>query len=160
MLEEWRLNTDAAEYKQNINANIYKPSEKNKLNRHDSENYWQTSIKRTIQWFSFITTMEHTARIMGEKGLISSLLKVFAIFELRFNYKESKLDVVSLRCIKCKKIDLFLKINSLLFDEMITKFELNTILHNVGMSWIISFNKKMRYEMNKINHQDWLNKGP
>ena len=43
---------------------------------------------------------------------------------------------------------------------MITKFVLNAILHHVGMSWIIRFNKEMKYEINENNHQDWLNKGP
>ena len=28
------------------------------------------------------------------------------------------------------------------------------------MSWIISSNEEMKYEMDKNNHQDWLNKGP
>ena len=37
---------------------------------------------------------------------------------------------------------------------------LNEILHHVGMSWITSSNKEMKYEMDKNNHQDWLNKGP
>ena len=43
---------------------------------------------------------------------------------------------------------------------MITKFLLNAILHHVGMSWIISSNKEMKYEIEKNNHEDWLNKGP
>ena len=43
---------------------------------------------------------------------------------------------------------------------MITKFVLNTILHHVGTPWIISSNKEMKYETDKNNHQDWLNKGP
>ena len=43
---------------------------------------------------------------------------------------------------------------------MITKFVLNAILHHVGMSWIISSNKEMKYDMNENNHQDWLKKGP
>ena len=65
----------------------------------------------------------------------------------------------SLMCINCKRdTGLFLKNNS--FDEMITKFLLNAILHHVGMSWIISSNKEMKYEMDKNNHQYWLNKGP
>ena len=46
------------------------------------------------------------------------------------------------------------------FDEIITKFVLNAILHHVGMSWIISYNKEMKYEIEENNHQDWLNKGP
>ena len=34
---------------------------------------------------------------------------------------------------------------------------LNIILHHVGMLWIICSNKKKKYEMVKINHQDWWN---
>ena len=34
------------------------------------------------------------------------------------------------------------------------------MFHHVGMSWITSFNQEMEYEMNEINHLDWLNKGP
>ena len=44
LLQEWRLNIDAAEYERNIDANKYKPSEKKKCNRHDSDDYWPTSI--------------------------------------------------------------------------------------------------------------------
>ena len=29
----------------------------------------------------------------------------------------------------------------------------------MGMSWIISSNDEMKYEIDKHNHQDWLNKG-
>ena len=36
---------------------------------------------------------------------------------------------------------------------------LNAILHHVGMSWIISSNEEMKYEIDKNNHQDFLNKG-
>ena len=31
LLQEWKLNIDAADYKGNIDANLYKPSEKKKL---------------------------------------------------------------------------------------------------------------------------------
>ena len=37
---------------------------------------------------------------------------------------------------------------------------LNTILHHVGMSWIICSNEELLYGMDKINHPNWLNKGP
>ena len=43
---------------------------------------------------------------------------------------------------------------------MVTKFVLNAILHHVGMLWIISCNNEMKCEIDKSNHQDWLNKGP
>ena len=107
--------------------------------------------------------MEHTANIMGKNnGLISSVLKVFAIFEIRLSYKELILDIVSLKCINFKiETGLDSKTSfSWLFYELITKFVLNSILHNVGMSWIIISNKEMKYDMDKNNHQDWLNKGP
>ena len=104
--------------------------------------------------------MEPTANIMEKnKGLISSLLKAFSMFELRLNYKEGNLDVIYIRCINCKReTDSFLK--NATFDEMITKFVLNKILHHVGMSWVIIFNKEMKYEIDENNHQDRLNKGP
>ena len=42
---------------------------------------------------------------------------------------------------------------------MITKVVLNTILHHVGMSWIICSNEEMKYEIDEINHLNWLNNG-
>ena len=46
-------------------------------------------------------------------------------------------------------------------DEIATKFVLNAMFHRVGMSWIISSNKEMNYEINtKRNNLDWLHKGP
>ena len=71
------------------------------------------------------------------------------------------MDVVYFKRINCKReTGLDLKINSLVFDEIITKFVLNAILHHVGILWIIRSNKEMKYEMDRNNHQDWLNKGP
>ena len=92
---------------------------------------------------------------------MSSLLKLFAMFEIRLCYKKVILDVVSLKCINFKReTGLYSKINSWLFDEIITKFVLNAILYHVGMSWIIISNKEMKYDMDENNHQDWFNKGP
>ena len=81
MLQEWKLNLYAAEYKINIDASLYKNSEKKKFNRHDSDELWSKSIKDQIKWFTFITIMEHTANIRKiNKGIILSLLKLFAMF--------------------------------------------------------------------------------
>ena len=78
--------------------------------------------------------MEHTANITEKKnGLISSLLKVFYMFELHLNYDKEKLDVIHIRCINCK-IETGLLLKNTTFDEMITKFVLNAIFHHVGMS--------------------------
>ena len=43
---------------------------------------------------------------------------------------------------------------------MVTEFVLNAILYHVSMSWIISSNNEMKYEIDKSNHKDYLNKGP
>ena len=116
---------------------------KKESNCHDSEEYCKTSIKETIEWFPFLTIMSNTANIMeNNNGLISSLLKVFYMFELRLSYKEGILDFVYLRCINCKQeTGLDLKINLFLFDKITTKFVLNEILHHLGMSRLISSNK-------------------
>ena len=36
LLQEWRLNMDAASYERNIDANTSKPSDKKELDCHDS----------------------------------------------------------------------------------------------------------------------------
>ena len=47
------------------------------------------------------------------------------------------------------------------YDEIITKFVLNAMLHHVCMSWIIRSNKEINYEINiESNHLYWSNKGP
>ena len=74
------------------------------------------------------------------------------MFELCLNYKEGKLDVISIRCINFKReTSLFFKNTA--FDEMITKFVLNAILHHVGMWWIISPNEETKYDIHGNNHQ-------
>ena len=58
-----------------------KPSDAKEIECHDSYFYWPTPKKDTIQWFHFTTIMEHTANILKpNKGLITSLLKAYAIF--------------------------------------------------------------------------------
>ena len=98
----------------------------------------------------------------NNNGLISSLLNMFAMFEIRLSYEDKKLDIVSIKRINCKiETGLNSETNfSWVYDEIITKFLLNAILHHIVMSLIISPNQEMEYEMDKNIHQDWLNKGP
>ena len=42
LFQEWKLNLDAEDYERNIDANLYKPSEKKEFNRHNSDTYWPT----------------------------------------------------------------------------------------------------------------------
>ena len=39
-LQKWKLNIDAAEYGKNMKSNMYKPSEKKKINRVDNHKHW------------------------------------------------------------------------------------------------------------------------
>ena len=91
--------------------------------------------------------MEHTkSNMKTNKRLITLLLKVFSMFELRLLSDEEKVDVIYIRCINCK-IETGLYFKNKIFDEMINKFVLNAILHHVGMAWIITSNEEMRYEI-------------
>ena len=74
--------------------------------------------------------------IWKQNELVSSLLKVFAMFEIHFSYEDEKLDIESLKCIDYNRE---IGLNSeasfpWVFDEVITKFLLNAILHRIGMS--------------------------
>ena len=81
------------------------------------------------------------------------------MFELLLIGDKERLDVIAIRYINFKKETGLYSQNST-FEEMITKFVLNAILHHVGMSWIISSNNEMKYEIDESNHRDWLNKYP
>ena len=57
-----------------------------------------------MQWFPFLNIMEHTENILKpNKGLIPSLLKVFAIFQLRLIDDKDDMEAIAIRCIKGKK---------------------------------------------------------
>ena len=48
--------------------------------------------------------MEHTVNIINpNKGVIPSLLNVFAMFELRLICDKDKLEYIAISCINCKK---------------------------------------------------------
>ena len=145
LLQEWKLKLDAAAYENNNDANMSKPSNKKEIGLHYSDLYWSATIKDTIQRFPFLTIMEHTANILKLKqGLISLLLKVFAMFLLRLIGVKDKVEAIYIRCFNCKKeIGLYLATSTL--EEMINNFLLNAILHHVGMLWIICSNKELKY---------------
>ena len=45
------------------------------------------------------------------------------------------------------------------YQEIFTTFELNTMLHHVGMIWIIENNEVVKYDMDMKN-SDWFTDGP
>ena len=88
--------------------------------------------------------MEYTGNIMqDDTHLTSSLLKMFLMSEIPMICGDNDLEIVSLKCINCKK-ETGLNAETgfkELYDEVITQFVLNAILHHVGMSWMISSKK-------------------
>ena len=77
------------------------------------------------------------------------------MFELRLIDNIDVVEAIDIRGINCKKeTDLYLRTST--FEEIITKFVLNEILHHVVLSWIICSNKKKKYEMDESNHPNWL----
>ena len=60
--------------------------------------------------------MEHTANIIDPKqGLVTSLLKVFAMFELCLIDDINKVGAIAIRCINCKK-ETFLYLTNLTLE--------------------------------------------
>ena len=45
------------------------------------------------------------------------------------------------------------------YQDIITTFVLNTILHHVGMLWIIETHEQLKYNMDKYN-SEWITGGP
>ena len=104
LLQVWNSNSDAAAYEGNIDANMSKTSDEKEIDRHDSDLYWPTTIKDTIQWFSFLDIMEHTENILNpNKGIIPSLLKLFVLFELRLMDDGDTVEAIAIRFVNCKK---------------------------------------------------------
>ena len=67
------------------------------------------------------------------------------------------MNIIAIRCINCnKETGLYFRN----IEGIIIRYVLNSILHHVGMSWIICSNKEMFYEIENNNHPDWFNKGP
>ena len=80
ILQEWKLNIDAAEYEKNMTL-THLPSLKKRINRIDNFEHWPESIKTTIEWFPFLDIMEYTGNDMiSDIPLTTSLLKMFSMF--------------------------------------------------------------------------------
>ena len=76
IIQEWKLNIDAAEYEKNMSL-THLPSTK-KINRIDDFEHCPASIKTTIEWFPFLDIMEYTGNDMkSDIPLTTSLLKIF-----------------------------------------------------------------------------------
>ena len=104
------------------------------INRIDDFEHWPVSIKSTVQWFPFHAIREYTGNVMQDyTHLTSSLLKMFSMFEIRLSCGDDGLDKVCLKFVNCKKeTGLNAKTGfKEFYDEVITQFVLNSVLHHV-----------------------------
>ena len=85
------------------------------------------------------------------------------MFEIRLSVGDVDLDSVYLKCNNCKR-ETGLKTKSSFeefYDKIITPFVMNSMLHHVGMSWIISSKEEMYYD-NSTNRKNlvWFDTSP
>ena len=65
---------------------------------------------------------------------------------------QNKFEHIAIRCISCgKEIMISMDNMNTTYQDIITSFVLNTVLHHVGMSWIIETNKHLEYDTDKNN---------
>ena len=67
---------------------------------------------------------------------------------------------IAIRCSSCGKETMIdVDIMNTTYQYIITNFILNTILHHVGMLWIIKNLEQLQYDMDKQN-LEWMTDGP
>ena len=108
-----------------------------------------------MNWFTFLNIMDYTAyKIEKNITLLPSLLKLFSMFQMSCWYNkghddQNKVENVVIRSSKCgKETGLSMKNINTNYKDIITSFVLNTVLHHVGMPWIIG-KKHFKYDMDK-----------
>ena len=73
------------------------------------------------------------------------------------------MDIVSLKCINCKKetgLNTETGFNWV-YDDIITQFVINAMLHHVGMSLVIISKKEMDYDnFTNSTKLEWFDTGP
>ena len=86
--------------------------------------------------------------MQDDTHLTSSFLNIFSMFEIRLSCGDDDLNKVGLKCINCKKETGLSAETGFreFYDEVITQFVLNAMLHHVGMSWTISSKKETNYD--------------
>ena len=76
-----------------------------------------------------------------------------------YNLKQT-VEKVAIRCSNCGKETMIgVYIFYTTYQEIITTFVLNTMLHHVDMLWIIENHEYLKYDM-EIQNPDWLTGGP
>ena len=75
-------------------------------------------------------------------------------------FGENVVENTAKSCSNCgKQNGLSMKSMNTNYKDIITSFVLNTVLHHVGMSWIIEIDKHLEYYMYK-HDSDWITGSP
>ena len=75
-------------------------------------------------------------------------------------YIKKTVGTFAIRCRNCRKETMIdLNILETDYQEIITTFVLNIMLHHVGMIWIIENHEDLEYDM-KSQHSYWMPGGP
>ena len=90
------------------------------------------------------------------------LLRLFAMFNIRLWYDNESfegnvMDNIGIRCSNCGKT-IGLSVKNTNYEDMVTKFLLNSVLHHVGLSWIIETNQLLELDIYKHNPY-WITDG-
>ena len=97
--------------------------------------------------------MEYTAdRIENETIISPSLLNIFQCFRFFwFNQghdDQNKVENIAIRCSNCGKETMVSMDNmNNTYQDIITSFVLNTVLHHFGVLWIIETKQHLEYDM-------------
>ena len=110
--------------------------------------------------------MDYTADIIeNEIVLLPSLLKMFSMFHIscwyiKGHYDKNKVENIAIRCSNCEKETMIYMDNmNTTYQDIITPFVWNKVLHHVGMLWPIETHEKLKYDTENHN-SDWMKVGP
>ena len=98
--------------------------------------YWPIKIKYTIQWFPFLSILEHNAsNSEADISLLPSLLIVFEMIQMcllyyEHNEEDNFMEAIAIKCTNFQRsTGLYLK--DKIVEEMFSQFVLNSVLHHV-----------------------------
>ena len=107
--------------------------------------------------------MEFTGdRIDNDKNIVLSLLKLFSMFKIKFWWNPGEYEIkytgikITIRCGNFgKETMIYVGIMNTKYQDIITTFVLNTMLHHVGMLWINKTHEQLKYDVEEQN-SEWM----
>ena len=119
------------------------PTFKSRIDRNADNCFWTSKISDEIQWFHFQDSLMHVLENLTNTPndvLLTSLLKVFVLFMVKFNYKQNSTDQnlvgIYIKCINGKH-EVYCKIDNIKDNYHIIVFIKAIVLQHVGISWLI-----------------------